>query len=327
MLYSERVKSLLEEVEQSKQKNRHNLNSFIKPDESNKKGEIKEKKYAGFWRRCIAQLVDNALLILSAVLPLLAAKSFGFDMKHLNKTEELVVTSIATIFLLLYHLCFLSSTQTTPGRRAMDIIIETKDGEKPSIYRIIAKILFSYVLLMLVALIFESSESIFSSILELIVIAIIILPIIFTKEKTALYDLISGTRAVIADLNSSTLDVEFASFWRRLFAFIIDLAIFIPVFLLFVLLPLPNICSILAIVFFVIYWIYFPSAEARATVGQRMLGIYIVTKEGDKISFFRSLVKFFFSFSIFCIGFLMIPFTKEKTSLSDLVCNTRVLKR
>ncbi len=75
------------------------------------------------------------------------------------------------------------------------------------------------------------------------------------------------------------------------------------------------------------YSVYFISSKQQATPGKRIMNIYVATKDGQKLSINRCFARFFASILsglLLGAGFMMIAFTKEKTALHDLICNTRV---
>jgi uncharacterized RDD family membrane protein YckC len=143
---------------------------------------------------------------------------------------------------------------------------------------------------------------------------------------------------------------QFAGFWVRALATLIDMAITMP--LMWAMLhiigfdmsslptldqilagaeiektPLTRLADFLSWVISISYSVYFITSKKQATPGKRILNIYIATKDGKKLSVERSFARFFGSIlsgMIFGIGFFMIAFTKEKTALHDLICNTRV---
>jgi len=83
---------------------------------------------------------------------------------------------------------------------------------------------------------------------------------------------------------------------------------------------------------FLIEWIYeavLTSSSWQATVGKRILGLKVVDGEGNRISFAKAAGRFFakiLSGLIFCIGFLMIVWTKRKRGLHDMIAETLVIK-
>jgi len=82
----------------------------------------------------------------------------------------------------------------------------------------------------------------------------------------------------------------------------------------------------------VIVWLYFAiqeSSEAQATVGKRVMSIYVTSKAGDRLSFAQATIRYFSKYlsSIFMIGFIMAAFTKNKQGLHDLIADTLVVNR
>jgi len=80
----------------------------------------------------------------------------------------------------------------------------------------------------------------------------------------------------------------------------------------------------------VVVWLYFAlqeSGEAQATVGKRVMGIYVTSKEGERISFAQATIRYFSKYlsSIFMIGFIMVAFTQNKQGLHDLIADTLVV--
>lgn len=119
-------------------------------------------------------------------------------------------------------------------------------------------------------------------------------------------------------------DQIYVGFWRRLLAYLIDAAILTLVNWL---LPLSDLVQrILDILYFVIM----PCSSWQGTVGKRVIGAKIVDGQGERISFLRSLCRYFaqiLSALILLIGFIMIGFTREKRGLHDWICDTFVINR
>lgn len=82
----------------------------------------------------------------------------------------------------------------------------------------------------------------------------------------------------------------------------------------------------------VIVWLYFAmqeSGEHQATVGKRIMGIYVTNKVGNRLSFPQATIRYFSKYlsSILMIGFIMAAFTKNKQGLHDLIADTLVVNR
>ena len=75
------------------------------------------------------------------------------------------------------------------------------------------------------------------------------------------------------------------------------------------------------------YLTYFVASKKQATLGKRILGIYVGNRDGSKLTWQKSLARAAASILTSLtlgLGFLMLIFTKEKTALHDILCNTRV---
>ena len=82
----------------------------------------------------------------------------------------------------------------------------------------------------------------------------------------------------------------------------------------------------------VVVWLYFAmqeSGEEQATIGKRVLGIYVTDKEGKRLSFPQATIRYFSKYlsTVLMIGFIMAAFTKNKQGLHDLIADTLVVNR
>lgn len=148
--------------------------------------------------------------------------------------------------------------------------------------------------------------------------------------------------------NSSTDEIAlcYAGFWRRLVAYLIDLAI-----LYAVMLPLAVLAGILAaemnnmdtyqlkrfesaltLIFFATAWLYFAFMESSAqkgTYGKRLIGLQVTNLQGQPVSFNQATGRFFarvLSALPLGLGFLMAAFTARKQTIHDIVAKTLVLR-
>lgn len=121
----------------------------------------------------------------------------------------------------------------------------------------------------------------------------------------------------------------YAGFWRRLFALAVDniiLSIILSIFMLD-----RHISVMEGFISFVIIWLYFTLfklSEMRATPGQRLLGIELITLDGKKLDFSRLTLRHFMKIisAIFFIGYLISLFTKRRQTLHDIVAGTVVIR-
>lgn len=148
--------------------------------------------------------------------------------------------------------------------------------------------------------------------------------------------------------------VEYAGFWKRLLAYVIDyiilgianqiigivLAVIVGVGMSGIETDAEDNIHInityLIILFSittVIGWLYYAimeSSSSQATLGKRALGIVVTDSEGNRISFFRATGRHFAKFIssiILLIGYFMIAFTQKKQGLHDMIADTLVVSK
>jgi len=143
--------------------------------------------------------------------------------------------------------------------------------------------------------------------------------------------------------------IGFAGFWRRLLAFVIDIAVLslaasvIVLLLASTLLFAPNFAGILferelarialAVLAFLATWLYFAGFESSSslgTIGKSVLGIAIVNLDGSKLTFSRATLRYFakwLSLLALGVGFAMIAFDRRKQGLHDRLVGTLAILR
>lgn len=136
---------------------------------------------------------------------------------------------------------------------------------------------------------------------------------------------------------------DFASFWRRLGAYMID-GFLLSAIQLVLLAPaiggavlsgdfeaMIGALGIVNVISLIVVFLYFPlmhSSKYQATFGKKWLGIKVVDESGQRISIARAFGRFFayiLSFLTFYIGFLMIFFTERRQALHDKIAKTCVV--
>ena len=139
--------------------------------------------------------------------------------------------------------------------------------------------------------------------------------------------------------------MEYAGFWRRLVAYLIDYLVVIVGSLVvgFVIgviagatgaeeIDGPWLAAIYAaaIAGYYLYYALMESSSHQATVGKIALGIKVIDLEGNRLTFWRALgrsvAKIISAITLF-IGYIMAAFTKRKQALHDKIANTLVVKR
>ena len=125
--------------------------------------------------------------------------------------------------------------------------------------------------------------------------------------------------------------MNYAGFWIRAAAYIVDLVI----------LFLIGLCSTFftgedspahLLVSFLIAWGYtagLTSSHFQGTLGKKVLGLKVVDLNGSRISFAHESGRWLaeiLSFIILGIGYLMIAFNSKKQGLHDQIAGTYVIK-
>lgn len=79
---------------------------------------------------------------------------------------------------------------------------------------------------------------------------------------------------------------------------------------------------------YILYLSFMESGPRQASLGKIMIGAKVVDKNGNRVSFFRALLRNILKlFSIISIvGIFMIGFTRKRTALHDLICGTYVIR-
>lgn len=134
-------------------------------------------------------------------------------------------------------------------------------------------------------------------------------------------------------------DIDYAGFWRRVLAYLIDAALLSAVgSALFVGAVLLDAGSLTALVnaswiSALLGWAYFSlfeSSPARGTLGKIALGLFVGDAHGDPITFMRASVRYWLkslSSLFLMLGWLMAAFTPRKQALHDLLAGTLVLRK
>jgi uncharacterized RDD family membrane protein YckC len=153
--------------------------------------------------------------------------------------------------------------------------------------------------------------------------------------------------------------VQYAGFWWRFLAYIVDSIIisfvswifFIPVLAIFgislfsmkqsgydmddpAMFIAPFLMAIIpmAIISTAAQWLYFSlmeSSKHQGTVGKLLLKIKVTDTSGNRITFARATGRYFakiISSMIIMIGYIMAGFTERKQALHDIIANCYVIK-
>jgi len=173
------------------------------------------------------------------------------------------------------------------------------------------------------------------------------------------YGASSATATVFPQTTAAALE-DYAGFWKRVGAYILDsIILYLPTLLIQkmmggtaaeetlkqAMLAAPGDADAMMAAYHVYFsamgpalvlgtvlaWLYFALCESstwQATIGKLALGIRVTDMDGNRISLPRALGRWpakYLSALIFCIGFLMVAWTRRKQGLHDLIASTLVL--
>ncbi|MBL1376569.1 RDD family protein [Zobellella iuensis] len=134
---------------------------------------------------------------------------------------------------------------------------------------------------------------------------------------------------------------RYGGFWRRLFAYLIDVLLMaLPIGLLLSWLLDPSLAdpgevdfqraeSLYGLVFWWLYFALLQSSPWQATLGKKLLGMKVTDAQGRRLSFVRASVRYLASLlsgALLMLGFLMIPFNRKKRGLHDFIAGTQVIR-
>ena len=145
----------------------------------------------------------------------------------------------------------------------------------------------------------------------------------------------------------------YGGFWKRLFAFVVDYALFQGISFMFgvvffyvfgimnpqafeseaaVKATQEEMITLLIFPLQIFFWLYCATMESQkgATFGKIALGIHVIGLNGTKISFLYATIRHFSKFlSLLLVGFgfFMIAITDRKQGLHDLIAKTLVVNR
>ena len=139
--------------------------------------------------------------------------------------------------------------------------------------------------------------------------------------------------------------MEYAGFWRRFVAYLIDYLIigagaFAVGFLIGIIAGASGADDVeggwraaiyvVTIAGYYLYYAFMESSANQATVGKIALGLKVTDEEGNRIAFGRAIgrtvAKILSALTLF-VGFIMAGFTDRKQALHDKIAHTLVVKR
>lgn len=124
--------------------------------------------------------------------------------------------------------------------------------------------------------------------------------------------------------------MQYAGFWKRFVAWVIDAIMLAIVGVIINLIFDQNSAALISTL---VGWGYFAGMESsgrQATLGKSVMGIVVTDVSGQRISFLRATGRYFakiLSAIILFIGFIMAAFTARKQALHDMIASTLVVSR
>ena len=132
---------------------------------------------------------------------------------------------------------------------------------------------------------------------------------------------------------------NYAGFWRRLTAVLVDIAIlWVPCSLfgwlvdeaLWDVLTFSAAEFALNLIIWTVYYGLLESSRYQATVGKLIMGLKVTDMAGHRISFLRASGRYISQIAsalLLGIGFFMIAWTERKQGLHDIVCGCLVIMK
>jgi uncharacterized RDD family membrane protein YckC len=134
--------------------------------------------------------------------------------------------------------------------------------------------------------------------------------------------------------NDDQVSVQYAGFWKRVGASLLDAIIFsLPLGIILGLMfgfdnkGGSNLFSFIATF---LYKTLMESSSNQGTLGKMIMGIKVTDLNGDRISFGRAVGRYFASIVsalILGIGFMMAGWTSKKQTLHDMITSTLVVNK
>jgi uncharacterized RDD family membrane protein YckC len=134
--------------------------------------------------------------------------------------------------------------------------------------------------------------------------------------------------------------MNFAGFWIRVLAYIIDIIPLLIIGFVLALLsgedlintdpsaPLYSFTDLVGLIVGIAYFVGFESSAYQATPGKMALGLIVVDTDGRRISVGRAFGRYFakiLSGLVLLIGYIMVAFTERKQGLHDMIAGTLVV--
>lgn len=271
-------------------------------------------KYAGLLKRIIAFLTD--VVFLGGICLIILAITICFlDVVIPPYLYLIIFLIILFIYKIIMEGCFSASI----GKKLVGIEVVTKTENKIGFK--------------------ESLIRNFSLILDVLTLGIGFIMIAFTRDKVALHDIVAKT--LVINSNEETVNDSYAPGAIRLVAFAIDIAIIYGLIYLvkmgfdyieanYILsdrfssiIPIAEFSISVIIALF--YFVILETGSRGASIGKRLTGIKVETLDGERMKFFRALIRTLcLSVEVLTFGYMLCAFTNKKQTLKDKIVGTKV---
>ena len=124
--------------------------------------------------------------------------------------------------------------------------------------------------------------------------------------------------------------LNYAGFWIRTGAYIIDILVMIPVSLVMTFVVGDPMGSFINLLIGIAYYALMESSSYQATLGKMAVGIKVGDMDGDQISVANAIGRYFakiISALLMLIGFMMVGWDEKKQGLHDKMAGTTVFYR
>lgn len=280
-----------------------------------------EPKYAGFIKRLIAFNLDNILIeIIVSIIYLILSIPYGVILLNI---DELNYTDILNTYYLgfgIYFLIFVlynailerSGFRGSVGKKIMGIqVVDEFDNSLTFPKALLRNIL---------------------KIVNILTLGIGFIIAGFGRKQT-LSDMILKCYVINEVKFEENLNLDYASGVKRFFAFVLDTIVMTGIVFLISYFSLYfSFYSITLLPIFIpiVLLLYFPLSEASSgsSFGKKFFNIKVVGKDGEKISFMRSLIRYILMYiDTASLGFLNVFVSSRKQTVKDILTKTYVVNR
>jgi len=314
---------------------------------------------AGFWLRFVAALIDSAILGVPVMIIVGGLVAAFYDATEDDAVTVIIVGVLAFIVVLiggwLYEALLTSSAKSaTLGKQALGLRILHANGARlgfgRATGRYFAKSLITpnvpFLIGYLMAAFTQRKRALHDFIADTVVVRNLNAGEVAEVARLSAAGIAAAQPAAsppppVWDARpSDPASVAYGGFWLRVVAYIIDA---ILLYLVAGVVSIVTDESLFAadkahfpfktqLISVVIGWLYFAlleSSERGATVGKMVVGLRVVTEQGNRLSFLNATGRHFakyISTLILGIGFLMVGLTDKKRGLHDMMAGTLVVK-